>query len=80
VFSQSALLALVDKGMKREDAYRVVQAASMEAWATGREFKDLLRTHPEVTNVLPSSELDALFDLQKSVRHVDYIFERAGLS
>lgn len=80
IFSQSILLALTKKGMKREDAYRVVQRAAMQVWEQGKEFKDLLAAEPEVVGVLGAEGLDVLFDLGKSIRHVDLIFARTGLS
>ncbi len=79
IFSQSVLLALTQKQMKREDAYRVVQAAAMEVWQTGKDFKELLLANSEVMRVLNRQEIEALFDLKKSIRNVDYIFERVGL-
>ncbi len=80
IFSQSVLLALTQKQMKREDAYRVVQAAAMEVWQTGKDFKELLLANSEVMRVLNRQEIEALFDLKKSIRNVDYIFERVGLT
>lgn len=79
IFSQSVLLALTKKGMKREDAYRVVQSAAMEVWQSGKEFKDLLKGNAEVTNTVTAEEVDELFDLGKSTRNVGYIFDRVGL-
>jgi adenylosuccinate lyase len=80
IFSQSVLLALTNKGMKREDAYRVVQSSAMDVWQSGRNFKDVLKSSGELTSVLNGSEFDSLFDLNKSIRNVDYIFERVGLT
>jgi len=80
IFSQSVLLALTNKGMKREDAYRVVQSAAMDVWNTGRNFKEVLLSDDEVTKALASCDLDELFSLKKSIRNVDYIFERVGLT
>ena len=79
IFSQSVLLALTKHGMKREDAYKAVQTTAMEVWRSGREFKQLLRELPEIKAALNDRELDELFDLQKSIRNVDYIFQRVGL-
>ncbi len=79
IFSQSVLLALTKKKMKREDAYRVVQAAAMEVWQTGKDFKQLLLADEELRRVLSNDELEELFDLNKSIRHVDDIFRRVGL-
>ncbi len=80
IFSQSVLLALTNKGMKREDAYRVVQSSAMDVWQSGRNFKDVLKSSDELTTVLQGSEFDSLFDVNKSIRNVDYIFERVGLT
>jgi adenylosuccinate lyase len=80
IFSQSVLLALTKAGMKREDAYRTVQSCAMEVWQSGKEFRALLGADPAVSAVLNAAQLDALFDLQKSIRNVDYIFERVGLA
>ncbi len=80
IFSQSVLLALTNRGMKREDAYRIVQAAAMEVWQSEKNFKDLLKADPLVSKQLGNGELDTLFDLKKSIRHVDYIFGRVGLN
>jgi adenylosuccinate lyase len=80
VFSQSVLLALTKKEMKREEAYRVVQSAAMEVWESDRNFLEVLRGKAEVNRVLRDGELTGLFDLSKSLKHVDYIFQRVGLS
>ncbi len=79
IFSQSVLLALTRKGMKREDAYRVVQTAAMDVWQSGKDFKDLLQSNAEVGSVLSRADLEELFDVQKSMRHVDFVFHRVGL-
>ncbi len=80
IFSQSVLLALTKKGMKREDAYRLVQAAAMQVWEHEQDFKDQLMKNKEVTAVLSPDEIEALFDLGKSTRNVDYIFRRVGIT
>jgi adenylosuccinate lyase len=79
-FSQTILLALAEKGMSREDAYRIVQRNAMEVWRTRENFPDVLKRDDELTKVLPAEKIDELCDLQKSIRNVDYIFERCGLS
>jgi adenylosuccinate lyase len=79
IFSQSVLLALTKRGMRREDAYKAVQSAAMEVWQSGKEFKHLLQERPEIKAAIKDGELDELFDLQKSIRNVDYIFSRVGL-
>lgn len=80
IFSQSVLLALTNKGMKREDAYRIVQTSAMDVWQSGKSFKSVLQSHNELSQVISPAELDVLFDLNKSIRNVDYIFDRVGLS
>lgn len=80
IFSQSVLLALTRKGMKREDAYRIVQAAAMQVWQSDRDFRSLLKENKDVTALLTPGELDQVFDLRKSIRHVDEIFRRVGLT
>ncbi len=77
IFSQQVLLALVERGMTRDEAYRVVQEKAMKVWQDETlNFKDLLLQDERITSLLPPSELDALFDVKKYLQHVDYIFER----
>jgi adenylosuccinate lyase len=80
IFSQPILLALTKKGMMREDAYRLVQKNAMQAWKSKQEFKDLIETEPEITAILSQEEIDELFDLTGSTKHVDTIFKRIGLA
>ena len=75
VFSHRVLLALIDRGLSREEAYRVVQSAAMRAWEGEGRFRDLLRA----SGKLSDAELDALFDPSDALRHVDEIFARVGL-
>ena len=78
VFSQTVLLKLVDKGLSREDAYRVVQSSAMEVWAnTDKHFKNELMKSKEVMNVLSENELNSIFDTDKILKNVDYIFQRS---
>ncbi|MBI4536107.1 MAG: adenylosuccinate lyase, partial [Ignavibacteriae bacterium] len=80
IFSQSVLLALTANGMRREDAYRIVQAAAMDVWQSGKNFKDVLLSNGAVGKALSRQKVDELFDLNKSIQNVDYIFERVGLA
>lgn len=80
IFSQAVLLALAKKGMRREDAYRLVQAEAMKVWETKQDFLELLRNNADIKKYLSDTELNELFDLQKSVRNVEYIFRQVGLS
>lgn len=79
VFSQSVLLALTGKGMKREDAYRLVQSVAMDVWRSGRDFHEMLVAHPDLPRYLSAAEIHELFEPGRSLRNVDYIFERVGL-
>ena len=76
VHSQRVLLALTQKGLSREDAYRAVQRNAMKVWEEGADFLAELRADPDVAAALPEAELVALFDLGHHLRHVDTIFAR----
>jgi adenylosuccinate lyase len=80
IFSQRVLLALVDKGLTREEAYRIVQDNAMEAWQDKKSFLALLRMDKRITNYLPESELKSLFDYSYYLKYVDTVFERLGLT
>jgi len=75
-FSQQVLLGLVNKGMLREDAYRIVQRNAHAAFDEKVMFEDKIKADPEVTKLISESELDALFVFDKYTNHVDTIFER----
>jgi adenylosuccinate lyase len=75
-FSQRLLLALVDTGLSRADAYAIVQRSAMRAWEEERDLRDLARGDPEITSRLDAATLDAVFSLDPYLRHVDTIFER----
>lgn len=80
IFSQRVLLALIDKGMARETAYKVVQRNAMQSWDEGDDFRDLLRNDAEAQEWLPTSELEDLFDYGYYTRYVDDTFQRIGLA
>lgn len=75
VFSHRVLLALLDKGLPRDEAYRIVQTAAMRAWEGGGVFSDLIRA----SGMLTDGELRACFDASHALRYVDTIFARTGL-
>ena len=79
VFSQRVLLALIETGMSRQDAYTIVQRNAMQSWNTRTQFRDLLRDDPEVTTRLAEADLDALFDFQFYLHNIGATFERLGL-
>jgi adenylosuccinate lyase len=80
LFSQRVLLALIDKGMNRQDAYKIVQRNAMKTWMENKKFLTLLKSDGEVKKILPEKEVEALFDYSYYVRYVDDIFNRLGLS
>jgi adenylosuccinate lyase len=79
VFSQRVLLALVEKGMSRQDAYPLVQHAAHRSLAERRPYRETMAEEPGVTERLSPSELDALFDYTYFTREVDKSFARMGL-
>ena len=72
-FSHRLLLALVESGLARDDAYRLVQGHAMQAWEEERDFRELVAADVQIA---PRVDLDAVFDLEATVRHVDTVFER----
>jgi adenylosuccinate lyase len=79
IYSQRVLLALIDKGLSREQAYDAVQAKAMQAWEAQRPFRELLEEDPVVARHLSPEELNACFDSRWHLKHVDTIFDRLGL-
>jgi adenylosuccinate lyase len=75
-FSQSVLLALVDAGLPRDDAYRIVQGAAAAAWDEGASFKDSISADPEVRALLNAAALDRLFDPQRFLQNLGGVFEK----
>jgi adenylosuccinate lyase len=78
-YSQSLLLKLVEKGMTREDAYRVVQENAMRVWGGEGSLKDLALSDPVISKYLTEQEANEIFDLARYLRNIDYIYKRAGL-
>jgi adenylosuccinate lyase len=76
VYSQGVLLALVERGMPREEAYRVVQAAAATAWDEGKDFRAELEANPDVARLLSGADFDALFDPKRYLRNLDVVFDR----
>ena len=76
VHSQRVLLALTQKGVSREDAYRLVQRNAMPVWRGEGDFKTLLNADADVSSKLTPTEIDDLFDLGYHFKHVDTIFKR----
>ncbi len=72
-FSQRVLLALIESGLERDEAYRLVQRNAMRAWDEELDFRELVRSDPEIA---PRVDLDAVFDLDAYTKHVDTVFNR----
>ena len=79
IFSQRVLLSLIDKGLSREDAYKIVQVNAMDAWDNGKDFRDLMRLDEQVKSVLEPTEIEELFAYEYYVRFIDDTFEKIGL-
>jgi adenylosuccinate lyase len=75
-YSQGVLLALVDAGLSRDDAYRIVQEAAAAAWDGGADFRAVLAARPDVAERLSPDELEALFDPARYLRNLDVVFDR----
>ena len=79
IYSQRVLLALIDKGLSREEAYDTVQPKTAEAWDKQIQFRPLVEADPKITDILSSEEIADCFDYSWHLKHVDTIFNRLGL-
>ena len=80
IFSERVLLALVEHGMDRKAAYELVQRHAMRAWDEGADFRDLVRTDPEISTRVDAADFDDLFDYGYYLRHVAHTFARLGFN
>jgi len=76
IFSQSVLLALVEKGISREEAYSLVQKNAMQSWTKGKDFLALLKKDKKVSSLLTKKEIEKIFNLKAQFKNVDIIFKR----
>jgi adenylosuccinate lyase len=76
VFSGQLLLDLVEAGVSREDAYRLVQGHAMRAWKEDVDFHDLVLNDPEITQRVPRAKIEHAFDLKRQLKNIDKIFSR----
>ena len=76
IYSEHLLLALVRKGISREEAYRWVQRNAMKVWESDASFAAEVRQDPDITRLLRPSEIDQLFNARHALRNTDHIFER----
>lgn len=76
VFSGQLLLDLVEHGVSREDAYRLVQSHAMRAWREGLNFREQITSDPEITKRVPAQIIKQAFDIKRQLRNIDGIFSR----
>ncbi|MEC9309586.1 MAG: adenylosuccinate lyase [Chloroflexota bacterium] len=79
IFSQQVLLSLVDKGLSREDSYKIVQRNAMKSWDEGDDFRILLKSDPDALATLSVDEMEKIFDYGYYTKHIDDTFQRIGL-
>jgi len=76
VFSGQLLLDLVESGVSREEAYRLVQSHAMRAWKEDLDFRDLILNDPEISGRVPRAKIEHAFDLGRQLQNIDKIFAR----
>jgi adenylosuccinate lyase len=78
-FSQRLMLALVDKGLRREEAYELAQRNAMQAWENKKDYRELIAADQDIREYLTEEELDSIFDWQAYLKNIDRIFKRTNL-
>ncbi len=78
-FSQRVMLALVQKGLTREESYRLVQAQAMKSWKTGSDFAKLVKNDKNIRQYLKEKDIKNCFNLKASLSHTETIFRRLGI-
>jgi adenylosuccinate lyase len=76
VFSGQLLLDLVEHGVSREDAYKLVQGHAMRAWREGLNFQELVLKDRQISGRIPRAQIERAFDLKRQLRNIDKIFQR----
>lgn len=79
IYSQRALLKLVEAGLTREQAYKAVQDNAMWSWKTGQDFRDLLENDKLITKKVKKEQIEDIFDPKKVFKNIDYIFKNTGI-
>jgi adenylosuccinate lyase len=79
VCSEHVMLALVDKGMEKDAAYRTIQSLAMQAWETGGDFRQMVAQAPGISDRLTVEELSACFDYERHLRHLGRVYQRLQL-
>ena len=80
IFSQKVMLALIEKGLSRENAYQITQRNAMQSWQTGSKFQDLLKKDEQIKKYLTENELAQIFDYQSFLKEIDHIFKISEIS
>ena len=79
LFSQKTMLLLVEKGMARENAYKIVQENSMSTWDNNDDFRDLIKNDKRVTSLVSDEELQELFKYENYTKYIDDIYKKADI-
>ena len=79
IFSQQVMLALVEAGMSREDAYRLAQRHAATAWEHGEDFRELIAADADVRSRLSADQVAAMFDYGYYTRNIDALFQRTSI-
>ncbi|MDZ4183115.1 MAG: adenylosuccinate lyase [Candidatus Cloacimonadaceae bacterium] len=79
VFSQALLLALTNTGISREEAYKLVQTNAMLCWQSGKPFLEQVLRDERITALIPLDAIKDIFDYDRYLRHVEYIYKRCGI-
>jgi adenylosuccinate lyase len=79
IFSQALMLSLVNKGLTREQAYAAVQKNAMQVWEQGGSLKEMALKDGDISQKIGPAELEEIFDINKFLKNVDYIYQRMGL-
>jgi len=77
IFSGALLVALVEGGMQREEAYKIVQKHALEAWESAPGLRKRVENDPSIIGNISKQKLDEVFDVRRQLQHVDFIFDRA---
>ncbi len=78
-YSQSLLLKLIEKGLTREDAYKIVQTLAMRVWKREGSLKELALADSVVSEKISNEEMDAIFNLERYLKNIDAIYKKTGL-
>lgn len=76
VYSEGIMLKLIESGLTREESYALVQRNAMRSWEHGDDFESLVKADSDISARIPEADLSKIFDLNKTLRNVDYLFKR----